>query len=133
MLNSLTLDDKKVTNWESTGKTKPFGTNFVYQILVNLYIVFKLNLIWVGSLVVCFEVRGGKITLCLKRVRIVLQTWNLFRKYTHKFSSRKCIFTTKAFLTLLMSDFIFYKKSAVFEKSSTFTQSNSLKVVLEIF
>ena len=45
MLNSLTLDDKKVTNWESTGKTKPFGTNFVYQILVNLYIVYKLNLI----------------------------------------------------------------------------------------
>ena len=43
----------------------------------------KLTLIWVGSLEVRFEVRRGKITLSPKLVRIMLETWNLIRKYTH--------------------------------------------------
>ena len=51
----------------------------------------SLILIWVGFLGVRFEV-GGKITPCLKLVRVMLETWNLARKYTLTCSFRKYIF-----------------------------------------
>ena len=57
-----------------------------------------LTLIWVGFLGVRFEVAKGadKITLppplCLKLVRIILETYNLASKYTHIFSFRKYTF-----------------------------------------
>ena len=48
-------------------------------------IVNALTLIWVGFLGVPLEVEGrGKITPpCLKLIRVMLETWNLTRKYTH--------------------------------------------------
>ena len=53
----------------------------------------SLTLIWVGFLGVRFEVRGGvKLTPCLKLVRIMLETSNLARKYTHLCSFRKYTF-----------------------------------------
>ena len=63
-----------------------------------------LTLIWVGFLEVRFEVGGrggGKITLpVLKLIRILLETWNLARKYARICRFRKY---TKAFLIMLMS------------------------------
>ena len=60
-----------------------------------------LTLIWVGFLEVRFEVGGeGKITPVLKLVRILLETWNLARKYARICRFRKY---TKAFLIMLMS------------------------------
>ena len=41
-----------------------------------------ITLIWVGFLGVRFEVGGVKLPLCLKLVRILLETSNLARKYT---------------------------------------------------
>ena len=59
-----------------------------------------LTLVWVGSLGVCFEVeegggggeRGVKLAPSLKLVKIMLEAWNLVRKYTNIFSSRKYTF-----------------------------------------
>ena len=49
-----------------------------------------LNLMWVGFFEVCFEgVCGCKINLCLKHVIIMLETWNLARKYTPIWGFRK--------------------------------------------
>ena len=62
-----------------------------------------LTLIWVGFLEVRFEVGGGgggKITPVLKHVRILLETWNLARKYARICRLRKY---TEAFLIMLMS------------------------------
>ena len=60
-----------------------------------------LTLIWVGFLEVRFEVGGGgKITPVLKLVRILLETWNLARKYARICRLRKY---TEAFLIMLMS------------------------------
>ena len=47
-----------------------------------------------GFLGVRFEVREGKITPCLKLVRIVLETWNLVRKYQINFTD-VCTFLQK--------------------------------------
>ena len=44
----------------------------------------------VGFLRFCFEAGGG--VHCLKLVRIMLQTLNVARKYTHIFSFRKYTF-----------------------------------------
>ena len=49
----------------------------------------------------------------------------------HTFLENKPL-STKTFLILLMSA-IFSKKSAFFVENSTFTQSNSVRAVLEIF
>ena len=51
----------------------------------------NLILIWVGYLGVRFEVRG-KVSPCLKLVRIILETWNLVLKYTPIYSFRKYTF-----------------------------------------
>ena len=54
---------------------------------------FYLTLIWVGILEVRFEVGGSKIIPhCLKLVRIMLETSNLVRKYTHICRFRKYTF-----------------------------------------
>ena len=86
-----------------------------------------LTLIWVGFSGVHSEVWGMGVLPplphpCLKLVRIMLETWNLVRKYIHICSFRKY---TKALLSLLMSAF--------FGKNSIFTQSNSVRAVLKIF
>ena len=49
--------------------------------------------------------------------------------------SENITFSTKVLLILLMSFFFFFfcKKSAILGKNSTFTQSNSVRVALEIF
>ena len=62
--------------------------------MIRILVFDILTLIWLGFLEVQFEVgvEGGEIPLCLKLVRIMLQTSNLARKYTHIFSLRKCIF-----------------------------------------
>ena len=51
-----------------------------------------LTQIWVGFLGVRFEVVGSKTILCLKLVRIILETWNLFCKHAHICSFRKYAF-----------------------------------------
>ena len=55
----------------------------IRTILFHIYWLTCLILIWVGSLGVRFEVWGGETTPCLKLVRIMLETLNLARKYTH--------------------------------------------------
>ena len=72
-----------------------------------------LTLIWVGFLGVRFEVGEGK-------------------QGTHTYVvSENIPFGTKVLLILLMSAFC--KNSASFGKYSTFTQSNRVRTVLEIF
>ena len=84
---------------------------------------YLLTLIWVGSLGLCF--RGGGYFPCLKIVRIMLETWNLIRKYKHICSFRK--YTVKYQDPLNFADVsIFLQKKLAFllGKNSTFTQSN---------
>ena len=92
---------------------------------------FILTLIWVGFLGVCSFFwgggGGGKITPSLKLVRILLETWNLVRKCvsTHTYKVlENTSFSTKVLLILLMWAF--------FWESSTFTESNSVRFLLEI-
>ena len=75
-----------------------------------------LTIIWVRFLGVSFEVEERlKLTQstisCLKPVRIMLETWQLLRMYTHM-----CDFSTKAFLILLMLVFFSPKISAFLAK-----------------
>ena len=58
---------------------------------------------------------GGEVKLppCLKLVRIMLETSNMARKYTHLCSFRKYTFSTKPILSLLMPAF-FCKNITVF-------------------
>ena len=80
---------------------------------------------------------------CLKLARVMLETWNLVRRYTgiwkyvfHFLSFQKIYLLLPKlsyFLILLMPAFFFQKKTAFFGKNSTFTQSNSVRAVLEIF
>ena len=61
------------------------------------------------------------------------ETSNLARKYTHtRLVSENMPFSAKVLLILLISAF-FRKKLAFFDRNSTFTQSNSVRVVSEIF
>ena len=54
--------------------------------------------------------------------KIILETWNLVRKYRHICSFRKYTFWYQDLLNFAV---FFCKKSAFFGKNSTFTQSNS--------
>ena len=47
--------------------------------------------------------------------------------------SETILFDTKALLILLMSAFLFLQKISIFGKNNTFTQSNIVRAVLEIF
>ena len=91
-----------------------------------------LNLIWTGSL----EARlrwGVNYSPCLKLVRIMLETLNLLCKYTHICSFRKYAFQYQGILIFAYISIFFCKKLSFFGKNSTFTQSNSVRAVLEIF
>ena len=65
----------------------------------------------------------------------LLETWNLVRKHTHTYAvSENMPFSTKALLTLLVpAYFFFFRKSAIFGKNSTITQTTSVRARLEIF
>ena len=84
-----------------------------------------------------FEVGEGglKLPLGLKLVRIMLETWNLAGKYTHICSFRKYTFQYQR--PLYFADvsifFFFLQKMVFFGRNSTFTQSDSVRVVLETF
>ena len=69
---------------------------------------------------------------CLELVRIMLKTYNLARKYTTISSFKKYNFQYLGPLNFAGVS-IFCEKSAFFGKSSTFTQRNSARAVLEIF
>ena len=56
----------------------------------------------------------------------MLETSNFTRKYTHIVVSENIPFTTD------VSIFFFFKKSAFLVQNSVFTQSNSVRAVLEI-
>ena len=74
----------------------------------NLGRLFK-GPFWSGG-----EGGGGKITPCLKLIRVMLESWNLVRKYTYTYVvSENMPFGTKAFLILLMLTF-FLQKISVF-------------------
>ena len=100
-----------------------------------LYKVKFLTLIWAEFLGVHFEVGvwvEGKITPCLKLVRIKLEIWHLARKYRPMCSFRKFTFQYQDFLNFADVS-TFCKKSVFFGKNSTFTQSNIVRAVLESF
>ena len=79
-----------------------------------------------------FEVgAGGKITPCLKLVRIMLETETWYAS-THTCVVLEIYPFVTSLLILLMSAF-FCKRSAFFGQHSTFTYSNSVTAVLEIF
>ena len=71
-----------------------------------------LTLIWVDFLEVCFEVRG-KITPCVKLVRIMLETSNLVRTFKHICSFRKYTCQYQGFLNFADVS-IFLQKVTVF-------------------
>ena len=75
---------------------------------------------------------GDKINPCLKLVRIMLETLNLTRKYTHICSSREYTFSTKVSLILLMSAF-FGKKSAVFAQKYIYSKQYCESCVRDFF
>ena len=70
---------------------------------------------------------------CIKLVRIILETWDLVRKYTLICSFRKHIFQYQGFLTFADVTMFLAKISIFSKKNSTFTQGNSVRAVLEIF
>ena len=61
----------------------------------------------------------------------MLEAWNLVRKYTCKWSFRKYTFPYQNLLNFADAC-IFLQKINIFGKNSTFTQSNSMRAVLEI-
>ena len=82
-----------------------------------LYIWVKtmstLTLIWLGFLVVRFEVGWVNLPPCLKPVRIMLETSNLARKYTPICSYRKYTFYCLDPLSFAYAS-IFLQKISVF-------------------
>ena len=100
--------------------------------MLNAFSATYLTLIWVGFLEVRSQVGQVKLPSCLKPVRITLETSNLARKYTLICSFRK--YTFQCLGPLNFADVsIFCKKLAFFVQKSTFTQSNSVRAVLEVF
>ena len=79
------------------------------------------------------EEGGRKITPRLKLVRILLETGNLVRKFTHICSFRKHTFQYQGLLNFADVSIFFRKKSAFCGKNGTFTQSNSVRVVQKKF
>ena len=91
--------------------------------------------IWMGFQWFVLSYGGGvkMLTPCLKVVKLC-QKYEICNVSTHRTQvvSENTSFSTNAALNLLMSAF-FCKKSAFFDKNSTFTQSSSVRAVLEIF
>ena len=63
---------------------------------------------------------------------MMLEALNLAHKYTHIFNFKKYVFQYQDFLNFADVS-IFTKKPVLFGTNSTFTQSNSMQAVLEIF
>ena len=85
---------------------------FIGHFEVGKRIGYFIRLLWGG------EEGWVKCPSCVKLVRIILETLNLVRKYTHICSARTIyllLFSTKALLILLMSA-VFSKKSAFLAK-----------------
>ena len=75
---------------------------------------------------------GGKPTpSLLERLRIMTETSNLARKYTHICSFRKYTFQYQGPFNFADVS-IFCKKLALLGQNNTFTQSNGVRVVLEM-
>ena len=82
----------------------------------KVYTFLNPNLVGLSG--VLFEVGRGELLLppCLKLVRIMLETLNLARKYTHTYVVPENIpFSTKALLILMMPAF-FAKNQRFFPK-----------------
>ena len=62
----------------------------------------------------------------------MLETSNFARKYTHICRSQNMLFSTKTLLILLLSAFI-ANSQAFFGQTSSFTQRNNMRSMLEIF
>ena len=89
----------------------PTGQKIFSYLMLSHHI---LTLIWVGFLGVRFEVVGVKFTPSyLKLVRATLETSNLARKYTPKFSFRKYTCQCLGFLNFADVS-IFLQKTSVF-------------------
>ena len=95
-----------------------------------------LTLIWMGSLRVRFGVRAGlgwggggevKLLLVYNPLELCKKAWHLVHKYTHACSFRKHYFQFQEPLHFADVSRFFCCKS------SNFTQSNSMRAVLEIF
>ena len=69
----------------------------------------------------------------LKLNSIKLETWNLARKYTYICSFKKYTFKYTKTLLILWSQRGVFVKNQYFCQNSTFTQTNSMKAVSEIF
>ena len=63
----------------------------------------------------------------------MVETWNLGRKYAHIFSFRKYTFQYQEPLNFVDVSIFLQKFSAFFGKNNTFTQSDSVRALLEIF
>ena len=83
-----------------------------------------------GFLGIRFKFEGGKITPCIKLVSILVEIWNLLSAHAYVVSEN-IAFIGKAILILLMS--AFFQKFSNFSKNIFFTQSNSVRALLEIF
>ena len=62
----------------------------------------------------------------------MLETWSLVRKYTRISSFGKYTFQYQEPLNFADASIFFCKKLAFFDKNSTFTQSKSMALLLEI-
>ena len=91
---------------------------------------FLLHQIYKWSISFTFTHSNKKLSLRLKLVRIILETSNLARKYTHTCSFRKYTCNTKVLLILLN---FFAKNQRFYGQNSTFAQSNGVRAALEIF
>ena len=95
-----------------------------------------LNISWMDWCLSCFGCRQTvvkqtriKLPPLSKLVRIVLETWSVVINYTVVSENIPC--STKASLILLMS--VLFCKKSFFVKNNTFSQSNSMRAVLEFF
>ena len=77
-----------------------------------------------------FKLEGGKIAPCVKLVGILVEIWNLLSAHAYVVLEN-IAFIGKVILILPMS--AFFQKFSNFSKNIFFTQSNSVRALLEIF
>ena len=87
--------------------------------------IVSLTLIWLGFLGIRFEVGSGHIPsrLCLKLVRIMLETSNLARKYTRICSFRKFTFSYQNCLNFADASIFLQKKQCLLAKIVSFVKT----------
>ena len=90
------------------------------QIKSHLYLLHSLTLILVGFLGLCFALGVGKITPCLNLFRIILEAWNLIRKYIQN-------------LVSVSENILFSNRTHFLTKIWPLPKSNSMKAVLKDF